>query len=127
MSTVTPRTRATRDALDKLTESRRADAEQAHARYPQYANHWDDWRIAEITRRVRTKSGVAFERGDLVLVAPTTYTEKVPPRGQPFAEYHEWPEREFATAYSFRTGNDTAVLATEVREVQVIDDPARTG
>lgn len=52
-------------------------ATDAHAEYPQYDGYWDgpEWVLAKITRRLRTKGGVRFERGDIVLV---NLTEREP-------------------------------------------------
>jgi hypothetical protein len=115
-------TSSTQSTLDKLATFRRAEAESAHAQYPQYAGHWNGWRIAEITRTVRTKLGVAFEVGDLVLVSPEVREDKVAPRGRnEFADYADWPIKQFATAYSYRNGCDTAISVTDVREVVITD------
>jgi hypothetical protein len=74
-------------------------AEEAHKQYPQYEGHWRtwDWDVAKIRRKVRTKMGIAFEIGDIVLV-----------RRQPgLTKSLGW------TAYSFRNSCDTAVLRTD--------------
>lgn len=97
-----------------------AQANAAHAQYPQYAGHWDAWRLAEVTRRQTGKSGLQFETGDLTLVSPETRTDKIPPRGTSLP-YAQWPEVLFTTAYSFRTGNDTAVRADRIREITIVD------
>lgn len=44
-------------------------AMSVHAEYPQYAGYWDDWKLAVITSRQKTKAGVAFEKNDLVIVS----------------------------------------------------------
>lgn len=51
-----------RDAIVRL-------ADAAHAEYPQYAGHWEgeEWQVGVIRRRVRTRAGIAFEPGDVVL------------------------------------------------------------
>jgi hypothetical protein len=68
-------------------------AATAHARFPQYAGHWsgDEWQVGTVGTRLRTKSGVAFEAGDLVLFKREGY------------------QRVETTAYSIRNGVDTAV------------------
>jgi hypothetical protein len=112
-----PMVHSTPEVLEHLRRALITEAAAAHAQYPQYEGHWDNWRVAEITRRVRTKMGVAFQAGDLVLVAPQTTTEKVAPRSRQPIAYEDWPTKEFATAYSRRNGIDTAVPVPYVREV----------
>jgi hypothetical protein len=75
-------TTSTASTLEGLRAALVAEADTAHLQYPQYREHWDGWRVAEVTRRFRTKLGVAFEPGDLVLVSPETYDEKVAPRSR---------------------------------------------
>lgn len=97
-------------------ETMRATAEAAHAQYPQYAGHWDDWTVGMVTKRIRTKSGVAFEKGDQVMVSPDTRSERIPPRGlDKYRPYDEWPVKQFRTCYSFRNQIDTSVPADAVR------------
>jgi len=53
-----------------LEDTIRAKAERAHAQYPQYAGHWDadkGWKLVQVTRRVKTKFGEAFRKGELSL------------------------------------------------------------
>lgn len=112
-------TRADAATLSSLAATLRAEAAEAHAAYRQYDGYWDGWRVAEITKRVRTKLGVAFEAGDLVLVSPDTRDEKIPTRGG--EPYEQWPERTFATAYSRRNKCNTGVFAEDVREIEITD------
>ncbi len=69
-----------RAALGKL-------AQAEHADYPQYDGHWSgpEWTVVKLNRRVKTKLGVAFEKGELALacrtlgvtdigISPTTWT-----------------------------------------------------
>lgn len=96
-------------------ETMRASAEAAHAQYPQYAGHWDTWTAGTVTKRIRTKLGVAFEKGDEVLVSPEVREERVTPRGpDKFLPYEQWPVKPFRTCYSFRNGIDTSVPAEKV-------------
>lgn len=83
-------------------------AARAHARFPQYEGHWGDdkWQVGVIRSRVRTKLGVAFERGDLILWHEPT-AEDIR-----FAEKDGLPAHR--TAYSIRNGIDTA-FDTDVR------------
>jgi hypothetical protein len=121
----TARVHGTADTIAHLRQTLVAEATEAFKRYPQYEGHWDGWRVAEITRRVRTKLGVAFEAGDLVLVAPETHTERIPPR-DPFEAaslpYEDWPTKEFASAYSRRNGITTAVPVAYVREIRAEEE-----
>lgn len=94
-----------------------AEADVAHAQYPQYRNHWDDWTVVEMTKRISARGRVQFEKGDRVLCSPETQTEKVPQRGKSGAPYSEWPEVEFAVCYSARTGIDTLVRMASVRRI----------
>lgn len=98
----------------ELEAQLRAEAEAAHAQYPQYAGHWDGWRVAVITKRIRTKFGVAFERGDHVLVSPDTRQERVIPKR---ATDPQFETRTVATAYSWRNRIDTSVDARYVQEL----------
>jgi hypothetical protein len=70
-----------------------AAAEAEHAAYPQYVGHWagPEWVLVRLTRRITTKLGLAFERGDVTL------GKRGPITG-------EW------TVYSLRNGIDTAVM-----------------
>jgi hypothetical protein len=79
--------------------------------------------VAEVTSRVRTKLGVAFEAGDLVLVSPEVWEDRVIPRGpDKFLPYEQWPLKQFATAYSYRNGIDTSVPVAKVREIRVTEE-----
>src|SRR5829696_5779253 len=80
--TTTPQTHGPATTIEKLRQALIAEAATAHEQYPQYVGHWDNWRVAEVTRPVRTKMGQAFRAGELVLVAPETTTEKVAPRSR---------------------------------------------
>jgi hypothetical protein len=73
----------------------------AHAAFPQYESHWsgEEWQVGVIGSRVRTKGGVAFERGDVILWHERTAEDIC------FAEQVGLPPHR--TAYSIRTGVDT--------------------
>lgn len=82
--------------LDQTKDIIRSLAAKEHAAYPQYEGHWDTWRLARITNRVRTKLGTAFEPGDIVLAAP---------ENRPI-----WAGSiTYRSCYSVRNGIDTAV------------------
>jgi hypothetical protein len=46
----------------------KADAEKAHAQYPQYNGFWDGYRLGRVKKTIKTKMGVAFEPGDLAMI-----------------------------------------------------------
>jgi hypothetical protein len=46
----------------------KADAERTHAQYPQYKGHWDNYRLCRVKKTIKTKMGVAFEKGDLAIM-----------------------------------------------------------
>lgn len=85
-----------------------ATADEAHAQYPQYAGHWNgpEWQLGEVARQVRTKSGVAFRRGDIVLFRERTEEE-----------CRAGCAPGFVTAYSVRNGIDTSVPAGYVHAI----------
>ena len=89
-----------------------ADADLGH--HPQYKGYWNDWAVGTVTRKVRTKLGVAFEKGDVVLVSPKIETNKVPVRGKSLP-YAEWPTKSFAVCYSFRNKCNTQIDAKSVK------------
>jgi hypothetical protein len=72
-----------------------SQAEQDNAQWPQYKGHWrgDEWVLVKIKRRIRTKLGVAFEKGDVTIAKRD---ESVEHKG-------------FFTAYSLRNKIDTSV------------------
>jgi hypothetical protein len=72
--------------------------------------HWANWRLVEITDRVTTKMGVAFEAGDVVLARPTADAPRVNGAELP------------VTCYSFRNGIDTAVPGHKVRAPLTLAD-----
>lgn len=76
-------------------------AEEAHARYPQYRGHWrgPEWKLVLVRRTVRTKMGVAFERGDVTVARPDPC--------------HPC----YVTAYSLRNAVDTMLDARDVVEM----------
>jgi hypothetical protein len=104
MTTLHADTSGTRKLLDKVAGVRRADAEAAHAAYPQYVGHWTGWTLVEITEQVRTKSGIAFEPGDLVLANPKCWGPM------------------FVTCYSYRNRINTSVPSSFVRAIRVIEE-----
>jgi hypothetical protein len=99
--------------IETLTSRFRAEAEAKHAQYPQYKGHWDGWGLVQVTRRVKTKCGEAFKKGEIALgkrdepvVDPTLHPETLAQLNRP--SY---------TVYSRSNGIDTLVRASQVVEV----------
>jgi hypothetical protein len=81
------------------------DAVREHAAYPQYAGYFDRYRLGRVTRRIKTKAGVAFEVGDLCIFAPTLHSD-IPGLASTCVD-----------AYSNRNGCVTVLRASDVKEV----------
>ena len=73
------------------------------AKYPQYTNHFANYRLARIKRDVKTKFGTAFVAGEYCLAKPVEFV--VP--GTPV----------FVTAWSNRTEIDTSVKLSDLEWV----------
>ncbi len=43
----------------------KTQAQALHAQYPQYKGHWDNYRLVRVNRRIKTKAGVAFIKGEV--------------------------------------------------------------
>ncbi len=102
-TTARPQTHGPAAVLDRLASIRRDEAAITVEAYPHYLGHWDAWILVEITAQVRTKGGVAFEDGDVVLARP--------------AGDDDSPG--FRTCYSYRNSIDTSVPVDDVRPVLV--------
>lgn len=78
-------------------------AAETHAPYPQYIGHWNgpEWHLVVFRRRVTTKMGTAFEKGDVTLARHYVA---------------EWDDKPHLSAYSIRNGIDTSVPPTAARE-----------
>lgn len=81
----------------------RMAAEADNAAYPQYAGHWDGWGVCRVKRRVTTKMGVAFEKGDLAICRPSIFDPETGKRT--------------ITLYSARNAVDTGIFARDVVEL----------
>ena len=82
------------------------DADREHADSPHYKGHFDGYRLGRVTRTTRGKSGTSFEKGDLCIF-------------KDFVPFDEHDRREFpnhVVAYSPRTGNDTILSKSDVKE-----------
>jgi len=56
-----------------LLVASKAAARAAHEDFPQYNGYWDgpEWVLVRMNRRVKTKMGVAFEKGEVALARKT--------------------------------------------------------
>jgi len=71
-------------------------AARAVAQYPQYAGHFDGYVAVRIKRDVRTKMGLAFEKGEIAIAQPTADADG------------------FRTVWSVKNKVDTSVRASHV-------------
>jgi hypothetical protein len=108
----TPQAHGPAHVVEALRRGLLAEAIERHAPYPQYAGYFDDWQLIEVTKRVRTKLGVAFETGDVVLGTRPNPVMNLP---------------EHYTCYSRRTGANTAVPVKHARPVLVDDERPTQG
>lgn len=46
-----------------------AAASAAHANFPQYKGHWDDFVLVRVTATIKTVLGLAFGKGEIALAA----------------------------------------------------------
>lgn len=79
-------------------------AESQLSAYPQYKGHWNNWVVVKVLKTIKTKLGVAFHAGDLVLANPILRTN----------EYVRRNPKRFVTCYSFRNQCDTSVPLSNV-------------
>lgn len=82
---------------EAIRQSLIAEANRAHAQYPQYKGHWDGFILVRATRVMRGKGGLYAEAGELLLAQP----EVSPP-----SPYDRYPGVAFRTMYSNRLGWD---------------------
>jgi hypothetical protein len=82
-----------------------AEAERQNAMWPQYKGHWSgpEWTLFVVRKDVKTKLGLAFKLGDIVLGKEHGLIESGPYEGQ--ISY---------TCYSSRNKIDTALRACHV-------------
>ncbi len=101
--------------MNTTLKNLREKARTSHAQYPQYAGHWDgpEWVLVRVTRRIRTKLGVAFERGELALArrTPPETDSSLSPAILAEMNRPSW------TAYSVRNRADTQISLEAAREV----------
>lgn len=95
---------ATRDEVLAKAEAARQHAIHYSAPYPQYDGAFDDMVPVRVTRRVRTKMGVAFRAGDVSVAEPDV---------EPADEW-SGPSR---TVWSVRNGIKTLIAAEHVEDL----------
>jgi len=89
--------------LQVTLRSLRAIATAQVAQYPQYANHFANYRLVCIKREVTTKLGLAFARGEFAIaIEKKEAMPNLPSSGK------------FVTVWSRRNAIDTSVRATDV-------------
>jgi len=82
-----------------MTEMTKARAARTLAKYPQYRGHFDNYILVQINRQIKTKFGIAFEKGDYAIARPATSRPE-------FGSRMTW---EFRTVWSDRNNIDTSV------------------
>jgi hypothetical protein len=85
-------------------ECLKATAASQVKQYPQYANHFAGYRLALMKRDVKTKMGLAFIKGEFVIVAPD-------------GGFTLPGTTKFVTAWSRRNAIDTSVKAADLEFV----------
>lgn len=86
----------------------RAAATAQVAQYPQYKDHFTNYRLVRLKREVTTKAGLAFRRGEYALaIEKKDVLPDLPSNGK------------FVTVWSRRTQVDTSVRATDVEWLHI--------
>lgn len=49
-----------------------AEATKKHEKYPQYAGHWDGFKLVRVKKNIRTKMGIAFVKGEVSIAQDAT-------------------------------------------------------
>ncbi len=88
------------EAKEAVTTRIREAATAYHAIWPQYKGHWagDAWKVIQVTRRVETKMGVAFEKNELTIARGEMVLGEMT-----------------VVAYSTRNNVDTSLARSDVR------------
>lgn len=81
------------------------DASAVLAQYPQYKGHFDNYVLVRVTKRIKTKGGVAFEAGDVSIANPNTTV----------CESGRYKGRRFVTVWSARRMVDTSIKCQDVQ------------
>jgi hypothetical protein len=98
------------DMATPTRESLISQAEADHAEWPQYQGHFDAYVLVRIRRKIKTKMGVAFEKGEIAIAKPKGRTEKI-------GGYADLT-LDSRTVYSVRNKCDTAIFASDIEAVQ---------
>jgi hypothetical protein len=80
-------------------------AEAQVAAYPQYKGHFDSYILVQVTRKVTTKGGLAFNKNELALAKAETHS----PECGPFVG------KQFRTVWSANNGCDVSIPESSVR------------
>lgn len=80
----------------------KALANAQNARWPQYAGHFENYVPVRIKRRIVTKMGLAFEKGELAIARPLPNADNDKTR----------------TVYSTRNKIDTSIFAKDIEVLQ---------
>lgn len=75
-----------------LLATLKKDAAAQVASYPQYKGHFDDYVLVTMQRKVVTKMGHAFDKGEVTIARPAK-------------------EGDYRTAWSFKNRCDTSILS----------------
>ena len=78
------------------------------SQYPQYAGHFDEYKIVRIVKQIKTKSGVAFEKDEFAIAKPVIehFTRPNGTKGKGI------------TVWSTRLGWDVGILRKDVDIVE---------
>jgi hypothetical protein len=99
-----------------LKNAIRERANSDNAQWLQYKGHWDgpEWVLVKVTRRVKTKMGVAFEKGEIALARKTPQepdSANLSPATRAEINKPSW------TVYSVRNRVDTKVSIRTCKEL----------
>lgn len=94
----------------------RSAARAAHEDFPQYCGYWDgpEWVLVRMSRRVKTKMGVAFEKGEVALARRSPKepnSSSLSPAARAELNKPSWE------AYSVRNRCNTIVAVKAAKEV----------
>ncbi len=88
--------------VDASVSAIRAKMAELANKYPQYVGHFDAYVPVLVLSDVRTKMGLAFQKGEIALAAPISKSI--------FGDYYR-------TVYSLRNNVDTRILKGDMKEI----------